>query len=254
MKILLGKKLNMTQIYAEDGSVVPVTAVKVGNGVVVQIKNEKKQGYNAVQLGFSEGSQPKAGHPLAGKHVSKSVAGHLKGLVDGPVKLIEMRVENVEKFEKGQKFGLDSFEKGEKVSVSGLTKGQGFAGVIKRHNFSGADASHGTKHHERSPGSIGATDPARVFPGKKMAGHMGNVRATVKNLEIAEIDKENGIIKIKGAVPGARNGLVEIRGEGDMSAQGGSALGGKAVESENKEVKKDDKDDKKDVSKMQDDK
>jgi len=195
----------MTQIFAEDGSVVPVTAVKVGNGVVTQIKNEKKEGYNALQLGFSE----------AGKHINKAMQGHIKGLLSNP-ELREVRVENVENFEKGQIFGLDSFEVGEKISVSGLTKGQGYAGVVKRHGFHGSSKTHGAKHSLRSPGSIGSTDSARVFPGKRMSGHMGNVRATVINLEIAEIDKENGIIKIKGAVPGARNGLVEIRGEGEM--------------------------------------
>jgi len=220
MKLILGKKLNMTQMYADDGSVIPVTAIKVGVGIVTQVKTEKKDGYNSVQLGFSEGS----------KRLSKAMKGHVKDLVKNP-KLIEMHCSDSEKFEKGQKFELDNFEKGERVSVSGITKGQGFAGVVKRHGFSGADASHGTKHHERSPGSIGATDAARVFPGKKMPGHMGSARATVKNLEIAEIDKENGIIKIKGAVPGARNGLVEIRAQGDM----------KVADS----VKKDDKKDKK---------
>lgn len=200
----------MTQVYADDGSVVPVTSVKVGAGAVIQVKDEKKHGYKAVQLGFSEGS----------KHVNKAMKGHVKDLVDCP-RLIEMQVQDASKFEKGQKIDLDSFDKGEKVQVSGVSKGKGFQGVVKRHGFSGADASHGTKHHERAPGSIGATDPARVFPGKKMPGRMGGTRVTVSNLEIAEVDTKNGVIKIKGAVPGARNGLVEIRAEGDMKIQGG---------------------------------
>jgi len=224
----------MTQMYAEDGSVIPVTAIKVGSGVVTQVKTEKKDGYNSVQLGFSEGSN----------HINKAAKGHIKDLLDNP-KLIEIRCDDVSAFEKGQKFSLDSFEKGEKISVSGITKGQGFAGVVKRHGFSGADASHGTKHHERSPGSIGATDAARVFPGKKMPGHMGNVRATIINLEIAEIDKEKGLIMIKGAVPGARNGLVEIRAEGDMKA----TAEGEKVQGSSDKVQVEEKKEEKDSSK-----
>jgi large subunit ribosomal protein L3 len=205
MKLILGRKLNMSQLYGEDGDVIPVTTIKVGTGVVTQVKNQEKDGYTAVQMGFSEGS----------KHITKPMQGHVKELVKSP-KFRELRDEKVGEFEVGQKYDLTSFEAGEKVSVSGTSKGQGFQGVVKRHGFSGADASHGTKHHERAPGSIGATDAARVFPGKKMPGRMGGVRVTVKNLEIAAIDAEKGLVMIKGAVPGSRNGLVEIRGQGEM--------------------------------------
>ena len=199
MKLLLGKKLNMTQVYAEDGSVIPVTTVKVGTGVVTQVMNQDKDGYTAVQMGFSEGS----------KHVNKAMAGHVKDMVKSP-KLRELRDEKVDQFEVGQKYDLSSFAVGDVVAVSGVSKGKGFQGVIKRHGFSGADASHGTKHHERAPGSIGATDAARVFPGKKMAGRMGGNRTTVLNLEIAGIDLEKGIVMIKGAVPGAKNGFIYL--------------------------------------------
>ncbi len=213
MKLLLGKKLNMTQLYSEKGDVVPVTIVKVGKGAVTQVKNKDRDGYTAVQLAFGVGS----------KNVTKPVAGHVKGLVSRP-KIREMRVEDSSKFEVGQKYDISSFSEGEKVSVSGTSKGKGLAGVVKRHGFSGADASHGTKHHERAPGSIGATDAARVFPGKKMPGHMGAERVTITNLEIAKIDAKVGLVMIKGAIPGARNGIVEIRGEGDMTVDNADSV------------------------------
>jgi|TARA_Y100000310_G_C20703765_1_gene832658 large subunit ribosomal protein L3 len=222
MKLLVGRKLNMTQLYGPNGNVIPVTTVKIGTGVVTQVKNQERDGYTAVQMGFSEGS----------KNINKPMQGHVKNLVKNP-KLRELRDEKVDQFEVGQKYDLTSFEVGDTVAVSGVSKGKGFQGVVKRHGFSGADASHGTKHHERAPGSIGATDPARVFPGKKMPGRMGGARVTVKNLEIAGIDKENNLLMIKGAVPGARNGLVEIRAQGDMSA-----LGGEKPEEKKEEAKK----------------
>jgi len=202
MKLLLGRKLNMTQVYSDNGTIVPVTEVKIGKGVVTQVKSFEKDGYCAVQIGFEEGS----------KNPSKALSGHVAGLVKNP-RTIEMRVEKTEGFEKGKIIDIDIFEKGEKVAVSGLSKGRGFQGVVKRHGFHGSDKSHGTKHHLRAPGSIGATDPQRVFPGMRMAGRMGNARVTVENLEIVEVNKENGIIKIKGALPGAKGGLIEIRSQ-----------------------------------------
>ncbi len=205
MKLIIGRKLNMSQVYGDNGAVVPVTEIRAGAGKVVQVKDLKKDGYCAVQFGFSEGS----------KNVSKSVEGHVKGIVKNP-KLIEMRVEDTSSFKTGQAIDIGIFEKGEKVSVSGLSKGRGFQGVVKRHGFHGSNKTHGTKHHLRAPGSIGATDPQRVFPGMKMAGRMGNTKVTVKNLEIVDVDKKNGIIKIKGAIPGPRGGLVKIISEGEI--------------------------------------
>jgi len=207
----------MTQTFGENGNVIPITIVKAGEGVVVQVKQKKKDGYNAVQFGFNEGS----------KNVNKPVSGHVKGMLDRPV-LREMRVDDASSFSAGQKFGLANFAAGEKVSVSGISKGQGFAGVVKRHGFHGGPKTHGNKHSLRSGGSIGSTDSARVFPGMRMPGKMGATRITVSNLEIIEVDPENGLIKIKGAVPGARNGLVEIRGQGDMIAAEDKGLNSKA--------------------------
>jgi len=207
MKLFIGRKLNMTQLYGENGDVVPVTRIQVGKAVVTQVKDKKRDGYSAVQLGFNEGS----------KHTSKSVAGHVQGRVNRPV-LREMRTHGEEVFEPGQSYDLSSFSVGEKVSVAGISKGRGFAGVVKRHHFAGSPKTHGHKHDLRAPGSIGSTDAQRVFPGKRMAGRMGGSRVSVTNLEIAAIDQEAGIISIRGAVPGSRNGLVEIRATGDMNS------------------------------------
>jgi len=227
MKLLIGRKLNMTQNYGEKGEVIPVTIVKVAQGTVTQIKEKEKDGYVSVQLAFNEGS----------KNVNKSIVGHVKGLVERP-KLKEMRVEDASNFEVGQKYDLSSFEEGEIVSVAGTSKGKGYAGVVKRYGFRGNKATHGNKHSLRSPGSIGATDAARVFPGMRMAGHMGAERVTISNLEIIKIDSKEGLITIKGAVPGARNGIVEISSDGEMSPCVKSSEDKKVVNEEKKEEKK----------------
>jgi len=205
MKMLLGRKIQMTQISAPDGSVVPVTMVKVGAGVVTQVKNREQDGYVAVQLGWEEGS----------KHVSKGVAGHVKGALQRP-KLRELRSDDVAAFSLGQKFDVSIFAPGDKIDVVGVSKGKGFAGVVKRHHFHGSPKTHGHKHDLRAAGSIGPTDPQRVLPGVRMPGRMGGERVTVSNQTIAKIDIEQGLLYIKGAVPGARNGLVMIYGEGEM--------------------------------------
>ena len=220
----------MTQDYGEKGEVIPVTIVKVANGTVTQVKSAEKDGYVSVQFAFNEGS----------KHVNKSILGHVKGLVERP-KLREMRLEDASKFEVGQKYDLSSFEEGEKIAVSGTSKGKGYAGVVKRYGFRGNKATHGNKHSLRSPGSIGATDAARVFPGKRMAGHMGAERVTVSNLEIVKIDPKEGIIMIKGAVPGARNGIVEIHSEGDMKVMEDKVQNEEGKDKKEEKVKEDKK-------------
>lgn len=211
MKLLMGRKLNMTQMYGENGDVIPVTAIKIGTGAVVQVKSMERDGYAAVQLGFNEGP----------KRTTKPVAGHVKKLVERPV-LREMRVPDAGAFKTGQTFDLSSFAVGEKVAVSGVSKGRGFAGVVKRHHFSGSPKTHGHKHDLRAPGSIGSTDAQRVFPGKRMAGRMGGDRVTVPNLTIARIDADKGLVYVRGAVPGSKNGLVEIRAAGEMQAMQGT--------------------------------
>ena len=201
MKFILGKKLEMTQKFVDDGTVVPVTAVLVGPCVITQIRTTKKDGYNAIQIGF-----------LTKNKLNKPETGHLKDL-DKFRYLREFRIDNFDNKEglkRGDKISVENFEIGDMVQVSGISKGKGFQGVVRRHGFSGSPASHGHKDQLRMPGSIGATGPARVFKGMRMPGHMGDKRITVKNLKVIEIDKDKNIIFIKGAVPGARNGLVEI--------------------------------------------
>lgn len=193
----------MTQVFKEDGKVVPVTAVFVGTNYVTQVKTRDNDGYVSVQVGFGEA-----------KGANKAKAGHLKGIASLR-NLKEFRSEESE-LKRGDRITAEVFASGDMVDVSGVSKGKGFQGVVKRHGFHGQDATHGHKDQERMPGSIGAGGVQRVFKGVRMAGRMGGDNVTVKNLEVVSIDIEKGIIYIKGAVPGGRNGLLAISGEGKM--------------------------------------
>lgn len=227
MKFILGKKIEMTQIFKEDGKSVPVTAVLATPNVVTQIKNKDKDNYNAVQVGFD-----------GKKNIKKPQLGHLKGI--DPVKTIrEFTIETEENknLKRGDKITVTVFEAGDKVKVTGTSKGRGFQGVVKRHGFHGSPASHGHKDQERMPGSIGATDAARVFKGKKMPGQMGNSRVTVSGLEIVEVDNKKNILYIKGAVPGARNGLLLVSGPGEMKLSSVNQESNKPKEEKNEEKK-----------------
>lgn len=187
----------------EDGTVVPVTAVLAGPCTITQIRTSEKDGYKAVQIGF-----------LVKNKLNKPESGHLKGL-DKFRYLKEFRVDSFdgkEELKRGDEINVENFVVGDIIKVSGTSKGKGFQGVVRRHGFAGGPASHGHKDQLRMPGSIGATGPARVFKGMRMPGHMGDCRTTVKNLKVIEIDKNKNIIFVKGAIPGARNGLVEIEG------------------------------------------
>lgn len=199
----LGKKIGMTQIFREDGRVVPVTVVQAGPCVVTQVKTKENDGYDAVQLGFGEV-----------KRRNKPLSGHLKNSRLSRY-LREVSADDASEFEVGQTIGVDIFEAGEKVDVIGTSKGRGFAGVMKRWNFKGGPRTHGQSDRMRAPGSIGGgTTPGRVYKGMKMGGHMGNRRITVKGLEIVEIDTERNLLMIKGGIPGAPNSLVQIRRAG----------------------------------------
>ena len=198
MNFILGKRIDMSQKFQDDGTVVPVTLIQAGPCVVSQLKNKEKDGYEAVQIGFG-----------AKKRVNKPLKGHLKDLGDFRY-LREFPVDKSSDYKKGQNIDISIFKTGDKVKVTGITKGKGFQGVVKRYGFKGSPASHGHKDQLRMPGSAGATGPQRVLKGKKMPGRMGGDRQTTKNLEVVEVDKEKNIIAIKGAVPGARNGLVLI--------------------------------------------
>ncbi|MES2225597.1 MAG: 50S ribosomal protein L3 [Patescibacteria group bacterium] len=205
MKFILAKKDRMTQIFTEDGRVWAGTVLKTGPLTVTQVKTaDGKDGYNAVQVGFTD---QKPGR------LSKAVLGHLKASGDKSFQTIkEFHVENPADYEVGKVIGLDSFAVGDGVTIAGTSKGHGFAGVVKRHGFRGGRRSHGQKHSEREPGSIGGGGRAggRVAKGMKMGGRMGNDRVTVKNLKVLHIDADKGEIIISGAIPGAKGSLVEI--------------------------------------------
>ena len=200
---LLGKKLGMAGIFSLDGKHIPVTVIQVGPCIITQIKTIVIDGYNALQLGFGEKKKSR---------ISKPVQGHLKKSGEGCFEVLrEFSVDDPSEYTIGHTVALDLFEVGELVDVSGTTKGRGFSGVIKRHGFHGGSKTHGS-HSHRVPGSIGCSAwPAKVIKGKKMPGHYGNERNTVKNLEIIDIRPEENLILIKGAVPGSKSGLIEIR-------------------------------------------
>jgi len=203
-KYIIGKKLEMSQIFDETGKVTPVTKVLAGPCFVTYIKNKEKDGYASVQLGFSNT-----------KKISKSVRGHLKNI--GPFKYLrEFRIEEEPKVKVGQELRASIFSKEDPVHVTGISKGKGFQGVVKRWGFHGSPASHGHKDQLRMPGSIGATGEARVKKGKKMPGRMGADKVTVKNLKVVDIDEKNNILFIKGAIPGKRKSLVLVYGPGEI--------------------------------------
>ncbi len=199
---LLARKRGMTQLFGDDGNVIPVTVLEAGPCTVVQVKTQASDGYEALQLGF----EPKK------KNVTKPMAGHFKKANVGAARVLqELRLKTTEGYQVGQTLAVDVFKPGELVDVSGVTKGQGFQGGVKRHGWSGGDATHGSMFH-RAPGSIGASsDPSRVFPGHRLPGRMGGARRTVPHLEIVRVMPEQNLLLLKGAVPGATGGLVLIR-------------------------------------------
>ena len=203
-KAIIGKKLGMTQIFTENGAVVPVTVIEAGPCVVVQKKTTETDGYNAIQVGYEDVSE---------KHVNKPAKGHFaKAGVAAKKHLKEFRLEDAESYNVGQTIAVDTFAAGDKVDVTGITKGHGYSGAVKRWGHHMLQATHGTGPIHRQVGSMGANStPSRVFKNKKMAGQYGNVKLTVLNLEVIKIDADKNLIAIKGAIPGARGGIVVIR-------------------------------------------
>jgi large subunit ribosomal protein L3 len=202
-KAILGKKVGMTQVFDSEGRALPVTVIEAGPNVVIQKKTMENDGYEAIQVGFVDAKERRVTKPLKG-HFSKAKVATKKYLR-------ELRLEGAAGYEVGQEFKADVFAVGERVDVSGVSKGKGFAGTIKRHNFSRGPMSHGSKYH-RGVGSMGASsDPSRTFKGKKLPGHMGAQNVTVQNLEIVMIDPEKNVILVKGGVPGIRGSLVMIK-------------------------------------------
>ncbi|MBQ8765920.1 MAG: 50S ribosomal protein L3 [Clostridia bacterium] len=201
-KGLIGKKIGMTQLFDENGKVIPVTVVEAGPCTVVQKKTVENDGYAAVQVGFGDVKVTK---------VNKPMAGHFKKADVAPKKVLkEFRLEDTESVNVGDILKVDTFAVGDRVDVVGTSKGKGTAGVIKRWNFARLKESHGTGPVHRHGGSLGVIDPARIFKGKKMAGHLGAEKVTVQNLDVVKVDVENNLIAIKGAIPGPKNGIVVI--------------------------------------------
>ena len=206
LNAIVGEKLGMTQVFDAESRAIPVTVIKAGPCYVVQIKTKAKDGYDAIQISFGE---------VKANNVNKPQAGHFAKAEVAPARhLFEIRVDDTDGFEVGQELSLaEAFETGTKADVTGISKGKGFQGVMKRHNFSGQGASHGTHKKHRAPGSIGAcATPARVFKGMKMAGRMGTDRTTILNLEVVGVDAERGLLLLGGAVPGPKGAVVIVRG------------------------------------------
>ena len=202
---LVGRKIGMTRVFAEDGSAVPVTVLDVANNRVTQIKTQETDGYTAVQVAFGKRRASRVGKPAAG-HLAK--AGVEAGTM---LKEFPVAADELAKFKAGDVVGVDVFAVGQLVDVTGTTKGKGFAGVIKRHHFSSNRATHGNSRSHNTPGSIGmAQDPGRVFPGKRMAGHLGNVTRTTQLLKVVRVDTERGLLLVKGNVPGADGGEIVV--------------------------------------------
>lgn len=200
---IIGRKLGMTQIFKENGTVESVTAVEAGPCTVIQVKTTEKEGYNSVQYGFGEA-----------KRLTSAEKGHVKEL--GQFRYLrEFRTDDVTGVAVGDKVDVNIFQEGDIISVTGISKSKGFAGVVKRHGFAGGPKTHGQSDRHRAPGSIGATtSPGRVLKGTRMAGHMGGDRVTVRGLEVVRTDADRNILMIKGSIPGNKNGLVLIRKSG----------------------------------------
>ena len=202
-KALIGKKLGMTQIFDENGVVIPVTVIEAGPCVVAQVKTIENDGYEAVQLGFGEVKENKVNKPVKGHFAKANV----------PVKkhLREFRLDSIEGIKVGDELKADIFAAGEKIDVQGTSKGKGFQGVIKRHGQHRGPMGHGSMYHRR-PGSMGATStPGRVFKGKKLPGHMGRVTVTIQNLDVVRVDMDKNVILVKGSVPGAKGSILKIK-------------------------------------------
>ena len=203
MKTIIGKKVGMTQIFDEQGKVIPVTVIEAGPCVVAQVKSVETDGYNAIQLGYGDVKPSKVNKPEKGHFAKANIAPkkHLR----------EFRVESVEGVTVGTEVKADTFEIGDKIDVQGTTKGKGFQGVIKRHGQHRGPMGHGSMYHRR-PGSMGSTStPGRVFKGKKLPGHMGRVTVTIQNLDVVKVDMDKNVILIKGSVPGAKGAILKLR-------------------------------------------
>lgn len=218
-KAIVGEKLGMTQVWDDDNNVVPVTVLRVSPARIVQIRTPERDGYSALQVTYGSRDARKLTKPLAGHYAAAGV--------DPGVRLVELRLEDASEYEVGQELAADTFAPGEAIDVTAVSRGKGFAGVMKRHGFSGQGASHGAHRVHRMPGSIGqCATPARVFKGVRMAGRTGGTKVTTLNLEVVRSDPDQQVLLVKGAVPGPRGGLVLVRDAvkgRSTAAQGGAA-------------------------------
>lgn len=202
-KAILARKVGMTQVFSDDGTLTPVTVLKAGPCIVTQVKTQENDGYNSVQVGFDEIREVLVNKPRKG-HFAKASS-------DNKRFIREFRFENVDEYELGQEIKVDIFEEGDKVDVTATSKGKGFQGVIKRHGFGRGPESHGSKHHRHHGSSGASATPGEVAKGKKMPGQMGNKKVTIQNLEIVKVDVENNLILVKGSVPGPKKALVTLK-------------------------------------------
>ncbi len=202
-KGIIGKKIGMTQIFDENGLVIPVTVIEAGPCTVAQVKTTETDGYNAIQLGFGE---------VKAKHINKPEMGHFaKSKLEAKKHLREFRLDDISNIKVGDEIKADIFQAGEKVDIQGTSKGKGFQGVIKRHGQHRGPMGHGSMYHRR-PGSMGPTStPGRVFKGKKLPGHMGSVTVTIQNLDVVAVDMDKNVILVKGSVPGAKGAILKIK-------------------------------------------
>jgi large subunit ribosomal protein L3 len=217
-KAIVGEKLGMTQVWDDDNNVVPVTVLRVAPARVVQLRTPERDGYSALQVTYGNRDARKMTKPMAGQYAAAGV--------DPGVRLVELRLEDVGDYQVGQELAADLFAAGERIDVTAISKGKGFAGVMKRHGFGGAPASHGAHRVHRKPGAVGqCATPARVFKGMRMAGRMGAEQVTTLNLEVVSADPERQVVLVKGAVPGPRGGVVIIRNavKSRAAANGGAA-------------------------------
>lgn len=203
MKKILGKKVGMTQVFDEEGVVIPVTVIEAGPIKVIQKKNIENDGYTSIQIGYADAKENRVNKPLKG-HFDKAQVEYKRYIR-------EIKVENADEYEVGQELKVDMFEVGERVDIDGVSKGKGTQGPIKRYGLRKGPSSHGSKHHRRPGAMAAAADPGRVLKGKKLAGRMGNEKVTIQNLEIVRVDAEKNLLLIKGAVPGPKGGLLTIK-------------------------------------------
>lgn len=203
-KAIVGEKVGMTQVWGDDNRIIPVTVLRVEPARIVQVKTSERDGYTAVQVTYGQKDPKKLTKPEAGHFASAGVAAGRR--------LVELRLDSVDGLEVGQEISVETLAAGERVDVTAVSRGKGFAGTMKRHNFSGQGASHGNHKHHRAPGSVGSCSfPGRIFKGLKMSGHMGHEQVTTLNLEVVQADTERNLLLVKGAVPGPNGGVVIVR-------------------------------------------